>query len=60
MSTNLNPQITKEEFVSVSRYVIDDIMKQEHDFETLKLMLSEEWIKRVNTVWEDQMQYVSN
>lgn len=60
MSINLNPQITQEQFNIISRYVIQDILAQDYDFETLKLMLSEEWIKRVNIVFEDQMQFVSN
>lgn len=60
MPNNLNPQITQEQLNSISRYVIEDILNQGYDFETLKLMLSEEWIKRVNIVFEDQMQFVSN
>lgn len=60
MSNNLNPQITQEQLNLISRYVIEDILNQGYDFETLKLMLSEEWIKRVNIVFEDQMHFVSN
>ena len=57
MLNNLNPQITQEQLNSISRYVIEDILNQGYDFETLKLMLGEEWIKRVNTVFEDQFQF---
>lgn len=60
MSTNLNPEITQEQFRTISRYVLQDILSQEYDFETLKVMLSEEWIKRVNIVFEDQMHFASN
>lgn len=56
----LNPQISQEQLNSISRYVIEDILNQGYDFQTLKLMLTDEWVKRVNTVFEDQMQFVSN
>jgi hypothetical protein len=60
MSIQLNPQITKEQFDSISSYVINDIINQKYDFDTLKHMLSEEWIERINSVWEDQMEYLTN
>jgi len=53
--TNLNPLMTQEQFIEISRYIVNDILNSNYDFETKKRVLSEELTLRINTVWEDMM-----
>lgn len=53
--TNLNPLMTQEQFIEISRYIVNDILNSNYDFETMKRVLSEELTLRINTVWEDMM-----
>ena len=53
--TNLNPLMTQEHFIEISRYIVNDILNSNYDFETKKRVLSEELTLRINTVWEDMM-----
>lgn len=57
--TNLNPLMTQEQFIEISRYIVNDILNSNYDFETMKRVLSEELTLRINTVWEDMMIDVS-